>query len=138
MSSNLNWSYLKILIVIISALSGFFASQPENSDFLAPAPWYFPLTIILFMATGLPFIVTMMRKAENLQRPTWNSSPLSFDQPLIIFDLSAYCTIAYGAMMALVNLQNTPYNWSWEIPLSAGIGIWIGVRLSVQLYYKSR
>jgi hypothetical protein len=138
MQSSNRWLYVRMAIIILSALSARFVIMPQHPDFEHPAPWYFPFVIAGFMSLGIPFALSIQglssRSSEKWQKPSWLVPPFSIKQPLVSFDMTAYCIIAYGFTSALMGLSTTPNNWSWEISVSAGIGVWIGVRLCMFIY----
>lgn len=138
MEFNNRWLYVRIAIIVLSFFSAQFSAMPQHPDFMQPAPWYFPLAIAGFMAFGVPFVLVSQTlsngSSEKWQRPSWFLPPFSYKQPLVSFDMTAYCIIAYGLSSAMVGLSNIPSDWSWEIYVSAGIGVRIGVRLCTFIY----
>ena len=90
------------------------------------------------MAVAVPFVLSLSSLArpleEKWERPSWFSNPFNLKQPLPGFSLVAACMIFYGLSSAAMSSAGTAPNWSWEIPVAGGCGVWLGVRLSMFLY----
>jgi hypothetical protein len=137
MEADNKWFYLRIGVVLLSFISARFVVTPLDPDFLHPAPWYFPFEIAGFLALGMIFVNSFQAfksPSEKWFRPSWFLNPLDRKQPLVSFDAAACCLISYGLGSAVMGMLSAPANWSWEIPLSGGCGVWLGVRLSMLVY----
>jgi hypothetical protein len=64
-------------------------------------------------------------------RPTLYAKPLRFDEPPQMFYVGALCAMASGVGYFVVGIFDATVRWFWELPLSAGAGVWLGVRLCV-------
>lgn len=136
MESNNRWFWGQIGILFLGFLSGLIV-VPGHPDFMNPAPLSFIAEVSGFMAFGVIFAVSLNRSTEKWSRLTWSSRPFDRDQPLVFFDFGSYCLLAHGAGSAIKGLLSTPASWSWEIPVSGAVGVWLGVRLCM-LIFKSR
>jgi hypothetical protein len=79
-----------------------------------------------------------VRQSEDKwQRPSWFLNPLNYKQPLQFFDAASYYVFALAAGCAFFGLSASPVSWAWELPLSVGLGLWIGVRFSLIAFKES-
>ncbi len=138
MKSGRNCLYMRIAVTLLSCLSAYFAVIPSHPDFFHPAPVTFVLEIVGIVAAGLIFVLSFssrsMLSSELWKRPSWYLSPFDRKQPIVFFDFASYCVASYGLGGAVVSTFGPRPNWSWEIPVSAGIGVWLGVRLSLLVF----
>jgi len=127
--------------MLLSFVSAFFFVIPPHPDFLHPAPFYFPFAIIAFLALGVLYVIsipaTLKHVSEKWQRPSWFLTPFNPKQPLVFFDFGAFGLMFYGLGCAVIGLSSAPTNWAWEIPVSGGCGVWLGVRLGM-LVHRNR
>jgi hypothetical protein len=61
--------------------------------------------------------------------PSWYSSLVTLRSPLQIFHLGAWCFIALGVGCMVLGMAQSPKNWIWQSPFSAGVGVLLGVHL---------
>jgi hypothetical protein len=127
------WVLVRVGSLLLIACYAYLSPLPEHRDFLHPAPWKFLLEIGAFALFGVPMVISLSRLAkhsEDLRRPSWFINPLSVMQPLVFFDFGALCVVAYGLGCAATQFWRGPSNWFWEIPVTLGVGAWLGVRMS--------
>jgi hypothetical protein len=85
----------------------------------------FAVVVLVWMQTMNP------RAPERWTRPSMYSSSLRLAQPLQKFYIGALCMIAGGVSYMVFGIFKTEVRWFWEIPLPAGIGVWLGVQLCI-------
>jgi hypothetical protein len=123
--------------MVFAAASAPFIKMPLHPDFLHPAPWKFIIELLGFVVFGVPFVVSLSsatRANGELQRPSWSLNPFQTAQPLVFFDFAAFTAAAYALGWAVAQMLGGKTNWFCEIPLIAGFGIWLGVRVSMFLF----
>ena len=64
-------------------------------------------------------------------RPSWNSDPFEWSQPVQIFHLNGWFFIALGISTAIYTVAVGSTTFLFVFPLTIGIGIALGVRLSL-------
>ena len=102
-------------------------------DFSKPS-LSFALLFMVLCVVGMCF-VWLLQKLNPLSRavwvqPSWFANPfVPLSQPLQLFHLAGWCSIATGIGALFLGLLSTPRNWAWELPFSAGVGVLVGVRL---------
>jgi len=126
------WLVLRLAILIAAMLQARSFVTSLDGDFSA-ANWATFFVLIAFGAFGVFFVIALQSvnpMAPHLwRRPSWFSSPFDFRQPLLVLDLGAHYFLILGLASMISGLMGSPKNWAWEIPLSVGIGAWIGVRM---------
>ena len=131
------WLFFRIAVLIMAALLARSFPRQMGGDFTRPN-WVTFFVLIGFAAFGVCFVTSLQRSnpwsPDQWRRPSWLSSPFSFGQPLLIFDLAAYCFLVLGTTSLVLEIISTPRIWAWELPLSIGIGAWLGVRLCISMF----
>lgn len=141
MIKNNIWLLVRILLILISMISARNFLPAEPYAFNDPAPWHIPIIITLLVAAAIPFILSIPNifrspPSSTWHRPSWLHNPFEWDQPLLLFDLGAYCFLSGGVVCAITAFSTNPPNWAWEVPASIGAGMWIGVRVSMMIFRK--
>ncbi|MGA2552857.1 MAG: hypothetical protein ABSF50_22165 [Burkholderiaceae bacterium] len=128
--------WARVAALVLSAAGGLLIAPPTHSDFLHPAPLTFGLEMVALPAVGIALILSFrswQKSAEvGWERPSWSANPFEFMEPLVNLVAGAICIIASGLGWGLRGLLSGP-NWGWEMPVAAGIGAWIGVRIFMKL-----
>jgi uncharacterized membrane protein (DUF4010 family) len=104
--------------------------------------WSFPLEMTAICAFAILFLIGIQAKRvrqseEKWQRPSWFRNPFNYRQPLQFFDAISYYAFALAVGCAIFGLSESPISWAWELPFSVGLGLWIGVRLSLIAFKES-
>lgn len=135
--SRRNWLIIRIAILIVAMVQAQSFSSSLNGDF-SKANWTTFFVLIGFVAFGILFVISIQAKnpfaPSHWHRPSWFSNPFAFRQPLVTFDMAAYYFLVLGVVSAIFGVKSNPQSWAWEIPLSVGIGAWIGVRLCLAVF----
>jgi hypothetical protein len=131
------WLIFRIVTLLTSAFQAQSLSTSMEGDF-SKANWATFFILIGFSAFGIYFatsIQTINRfSPPQWDKPSWYSNPFKFGQPLSAFDLASYCLLIIGIISAFFGMKSSPPSYAWEIPLSAGIGAWIGVRICLMVF----
>lgn len=131
------WLLFRIAALIIAASQARSFPRQLGGDFTRPN-WVTLFVLIGFVAFGVVFVTSLQRSnpwsPEQWRRPSWLSSPFSFGQPLLIFHFAAYYLLVLGTSCLVLETISAPRIWAWELPLSIGIGAWLGVRLCIPVF----
>lgn len=131
------WLIARGALLLLSFGGAFLGDLPVHHDFEHPAPVSFLAIIIGFTLFGLIYVVSISSVFKTADakwlRPSLFIRPFGSRQPLVSFDTGAICMLAYAVGGAVRGLSESPHNWFWEIPVTAAIGLWIGVRLIMVL-----
>lgn len=129
------WLTVRIVSLLIAFLySVEFIHQFPPADFTHPS-WTFLPEMAGLMTFGVLFVlgiqkVNPLSRAATWQAPRWSRNPFRFmDDPIGFFHFNAWLFISLGMGCLLQGLLQQPHNWVWEIPLGAGFGAWLGVRI---------
>ena len=128
------WVLVRVAFLVLSlfAAPSFLSMEGEFSH---PAFLFF-FEIAGFCLLGVCFVVSIQKINPLLSSaewiaPSWSRNPFSLREPLQLFDFAASNLVAVGIACLLIGMIRSPQNWAWELPLAAGVGSWIGVRLCV-------
>ena len=131
-SSAQHWLWLRITAVGLSFLSARWSLSQMSGDFSRPSV-LFAIILTGFCAFGVAFVWLLQKmnpwSSATWQRPSWSASPFTMHAPLQLFHLGGWCSVATGLGGLVFDLFVQPRDWAWEVPLSAGVGILLGVRL---------
>jgi hypothetical protein len=136
-----NWLWLSFRIawMIIGLFQGpYFVSELGSDDFLK-ASWVFPFKMIGVVSIGLVAIIGIQASRtmeRQWPRPSWFGNPFGLDRPLSIFEAGAFYLFAVGISSAFVGFRSTPRTWAWELPVSIGVGLWLGTQVCLLAYSK--
>jgi hypothetical protein len=123
------WLAIRVGLLAVAFISSgaFIASVPD--DFSHPS-WSFLPKMMALVAGGMVFVLGLQKinpsSTATWDPPRWSSNPFRLADPLAFFDFSAWYLISMGLGCFLLGMLRHPRNWAWELPISAGIGMWIG------------
>jgi hypothetical protein len=129
------WLLVRICWVALGIFqSGWFLRALASDDFSRPSlTFLFEISAIVAIALFVLLGIQAARRREITEskwlRPSWLENPFRYDQPILLFDAGSYYFLALALGCAFLGLSKTPTNWAWELPLSIGCGLWVGVRL---------
>jgi len=131
------WFALRVAMILVAVIQSWTASS-WAAQFPSPS-LSFPFLMGSICAVAIVALASFRRppadEAHQAKlRLSWFHNPLSLREPLGLFDLAAYYFIALGIGLAAISLSASPRNWAWELPLSVGCGVWLGVRLAARLF----
>lgn len=125
------WVAVRIAILAIPFFGAGALVRSMSGDFSRPS-WSFFAELAGIIAAGTATVLGAQKFNPSFefswQKPRWSESPF-IREPLAILHFGACALIASGLGCLIYGLLSTPRNWAWQIPMSAGIGGWIGVRL---------
>ncbi len=134
------WFWIRIIIVIMGSSSGLSITSLEILE-SSNVDWIACLALLLFIPFGLSFVIAIQAfnplSAKIWRKPSWYLNPFIFKEPLQGFHLIAFHFMFAGivACMTLVNRGKEAAPLALSL-LSIGIGIWLGVQLSMLLFKK--
>lgn len=133
----MNWTFIRIALLVIAAVFAPFTLSRVNGDFSHPSILFF-LGMTGFGIFSVIFSIGIQyknpRMNESWIKPSFSDNPFKNKQPLQVFNISAELFMALGIGGVFWGMFSQPVTYVWEIPLALGIGIWIGVRMCISLY----
>ena len=134
---NHGWLLFRVAVLMIAVFQARSWPRSIGGNFSKPN-WVTCFILIGFAAFGILFVAFTQRlnpwSSDKWRRPSWFSSPFAFGQPLLIFDLAAYYFLVLGTASFVLEMISIPRTWAWGLPLSVGIGAWLGVRLCISVF----
>jgi uncharacterized membrane protein (DUF4010 family) len=135
------WSVVRGALIVAGLVQSKSMIASMGQEF-RESSWSFPLVMTAICAFALLFLIGIQAKRvrqseEKWQRPSWFQNPFNYKQPLQFFDAISYYAFALAAGCAFFGLSTPPISWAWELPFSVGLGLWIGVRLSLIAFRES-
>lgn len=132
----MTWFRLNVAIIascaIFAPLQVILSGAPPGFD---KGSWSFPWLIAGFSLFAVVMLVGMQAinpwSEGRWVRPSLYVSPLRFNEPLQTFYMGALGSMAAGFGYFVLGIFDARVRWFWELPLSAGVGVWLGVRLCV-------
>lgn len=132
----MTWFRLNVAIIASCAIAAplriILSGAPPGFD---KGSWSFPWLIagISLFAVVMPVGMQSINpwSKERWMRPTLHMNPLRFDEPLQTFYMGALYAMAAGVGYFVLGIFDAAVRWFWELPLSVGVGVWLGVRLCV-------
>ena len=137
-----NWLWLSFRIawIILGLIQGPYFVAALDADRIRRPSWAFAIEMIGIISIGVIALVGIQagKRATTAKwpRPSWFENPFGLDRPVSIFEAGAYYVLAAGISSAVVELRSTPRTWAWEILVSSGIGLWLGVQICLIAYRK--
>lgn len=128
------WLIVRVVSLLVAFLcSAEFIRQFPLADLSHPS-WAFLPEMASIVASGVLFVLSIQKvnplSRATWQPPRWSSNPFRFvADPIGFFHFNAWLFISLGMGCLLQGLLTYPHNWVWEIPLGAGLGAWLGVRI---------
>jgi hypothetical protein len=128
------WVWLRVAAIFLVAIGACIA--PLESRFKPPLNWLTLLGIFVFIPIALVLVIGFQRlnphSAKVWHRPSWSTNPFNFRDPIQFFYLAALLSIAQGIVTLLrVFVASVPLYPEVFVPLTMGIGIWLGVKMVV-------
>ena len=103
--------------------------------------WSFPIKMIAIISVAIIFLIGVQDAHKGAEtkwpKPTWFENPFGIDRPVSMFDAGSYYMLAAGLSGAVLELRATPRTWAWELPLSIGIGLWLGAKCCTMLFVNA-
>lgn len=126
------WLLFRVVVLAIAIFQARGWPESVGGNFTR-LNWATFFILIGFTAFGVVFVAFVQRSnpwsPTRWRKPSWFASPFVFGQPVLIFDLAAYYFLVLGVASFAWEMTSTPRVWAWGLPLSVGIGAWLGVRL---------
>jgi hypothetical protein len=130
------WVWLRVAAILLVAIGACFT--PLESRFKPPLDWLTLLGIFVFIPIALVLVIGFQRlnprSAKVWQHPAWSTNPFNFRDPIQFFYLGALLSVAQGVVAILrVFIASVPLYPEAFVPLTMGIGTWLGVKIVVLL-----
>ena len=132
----MKWLHIRLGIIFVAMLAGFFVPlQPQGNLVMS---WSEISFIFVSVAVGLPLVITAQRvnprNPKIWDMPSWKTGPLRSFGPIQNFYFGSYALSATGVVV-LLRMASMPAPRYAEamIPLTLGVGTWLGVKVSVAL-----
>jgi hypothetical protein len=135
-----SWLLLRIALLVAALIHSFYFLKTLPGDFSKPAwPFFFEMIGIVAVAVfGVTFFQLPKQTSDvRWVKPSWFSNPFRLRQAVAVFDIAAYYFLVLGLGCLTIGLSQTPTNWAWQLPLSIGLGAFLGVH-AVLMVFKSR
>jgi hypothetical protein len=134
------WLIARIFLILLGVFQGYSFTANMSGDFSNPS-WLFLVEMVVIVAFRIVFVISIQANNCNAlakwQCPSWYVNPFNYREPLQFFDAASYYFLATGFTALILAFTESPFLWAWALPLSIGVGIMIGVRLSL-LIFKNR
>jgi hypothetical protein len=133
------WKIIRLGIVSLSfamALLG-----PATPAAAPPMTWFAVCIFAAIFPTAMlvGFVILFILKGPRLdwQPPSWDKNPFNFAHGEQFFHLGAFVMLSTGVAMVAralaIGSKITPYTL---LPISLGVGVWVGLRLLTVLYQR--
>ena len=107
-----------------------------HADYLFASVWLAPSVVGTAMAATC-FVLQYQRmipgSSAHWRRPSWIENPLALRQPLQWGLLIGESLMLSGLGCAFVDVLAVTHQCSWEMPMAAGTGVWLGTYLYAEL-----
>lgn len=137
--SRVNWLYVRLLFITAYVIPQFFTVSHFSIE-TPPLEWQSVLIIFIFGIVGLQVIIGFQAfnpmSAKVWLRPAWKHNPFNVKQPLQFFHFGGWLILADSLPGFLSVRESNVDNMFLAIQTSFGLGMLIGVRLSVLIYRK--
>ena len=130
------WVYVRVAAILLVAITACIA--PLEPRFKPPLDWLTLLGIFAFIPIALVLVIGFQRlnprSAKVWRHPSWSTNPFNFRDPIQFFYFGAFLSIAQGIVTLLrVLVAPAPLYPEEFVPLTMGVGIWLGVKMVVAL-----
>jgi len=127
-----NWLAVRATLLLAAALPLALVVANIHADYALASVWMMPSIAGSAMAMTC-FALQYQRMIPGLvlrwRPPSWLENPLALHQPLQWGLLVSEVLMLSGLGCASVDMLAIPHHCSWEIPVSAGMGMWLGICL---------
>jgi len=134
-----SWVALHIVLLLAIALPLFLIAVRTRAAYALASLWLMPSTAALAMAVTC-FVLQYQRMIPGLaahwRQPSWFENPLAVHQPLQWSLLAGEALMLSGIGCAIVDTLAVPHHCSWELPIAAGVGVWLGTYLCSELWVR--
>ncbi|MFC3651132.1 hypothetical protein ACFONN_06235 [Dyella humi] len=135
-----NWVALRAVVLIAMALAICHGVMHIHADYLFASVWLVPSVVASAMAVTC-FVLQYQRmipgSSAHWRHPNWLENPLALHQPLQWGLLIAESLMLSGLGCAFVDVLDATHQCSWEMPMAAGLGVWLGTYLFGELWARN-
>ncbi len=138
--AKVKWEYVRLLLIAAGVIPNFFTSSNGTQEAI-PIMWQFVPAAFVFGVVGLQFIIGFQAynpvSAKVWLRPDWKLNPFSLSQPLQFFHFSGWYMLASSLQLMPAAIKgNEESMYLAASTASFGLGMLVGVRLSVLIYRR--
>ncbi|NGN97620.1 hypothetical protein G5S52_08040 [Grimontia sp. S25] len=138
--ARVNWLYVRLIFIAAGVVSQLFVS-PNGATEAPPVMWQFVPVAFIFGIVGLQFIIGIQAfnpmSAKVWLRPAWKYNPFSLKQPLQFFHFGGWFILAGSLPYLPAALEGSEESmFLAATPAAFGLGMLVGVRLSVLIYRR--
>ena len=133
------WYILHISVMLLTAaISPIFYQQMSQEFDNESFSWYFILELLILVVVSIFIILSIQYKnpfsKRKWHKPSWDGNPFDLHQPLQYFYTTGWIFIVLGTSVAIYTLLIGSLNLLFLFPLTIGIGVIVGVKLSLLAY----
>ncbi|GLQ45912.1 hypothetical protein GCM10007862_09630 [Dyella lipolytica] len=133
------WVALRAVLLFAAALSLARIVVSIHGDYALASAWLMPSIAGSAMAVtcfALQYQRMIPGPVARWRPPSWFENPLAPQQPLQWCLLIGEALMLSGLGCASVDMLSIPRHCSWEIPVAAGMGVWLGTCLCGGLWMR--
>lgn len=126
------WVALRAMIWIAVAFPVCRGVMQIQADYLFASVWLVP-SIVASVLAATCFVLQYQRmipgSSMHWRRPSWFENPLALHHPLQWGLLLGEVLMLGSVGCAFVDMLAATHQCSWELPMAAGAGVWLGTYL---------
>ena len=131
------WVYLRLAVILFIAVSACF--EPLLPEARPPIGWVALLLISVFSPIAIVIVLGMQRvnpySAKIWHRLSWTTNSFNFREPIQFFYFGAFVSLAQGVViLCRIAAAQTPFYVEALVPSAMGLGILLGVRMTVLVF----
>jgi hypothetical protein len=129
---SLRWTALRAVLLLAAALPLSFVAARIRGDYALASAWLVPSvagTSFAMTCFALQYLRMTPGPATRWRKPSWLENPLSLHRPLQRGLFLGEMLLLVGLGCASMDMLSFPQHCSWEMPVAAGFGVWLGTYL---------
>lgn len=132
------WLTVRLMLIVVGLIQGPWLRDSLDAHNIREASWTFAIELTAIVIGGVIFVVGLQAfrhvPGREWPRPSWFDNPFGRDRWVPLFDAISYYMLAAGLSCAAFELREMPRTWAFEIPISIGVGLWVGSRACLVLF----
>jgi hypothetical protein len=131
------WVYIRFSAILLVVIGACF--EPLGPRAQPPIGWIALLVIFAFCPIALVIVLGFQRvnphSAGTWHRPSWTTNLFNFREPIQFFYFGAFVSMAQGVIiLCRIAVTGAPFYVEALVPSAMGLGIWLGVQMTVALF----
>jgi hypothetical protein len=129
---SLRWTALRAALLLAAALPLSLVTARIRGDYALASAWLAPSvagTSFAMTCFAMQYLRMTPGPIARWRKPSWLENPLPLHRPLQWGLLLGEVLLLGGVGCASVDMLSVPHHCSWEIPVAAGFGVWLGTYL---------